>query len=353
MKILNFSSTFLKTYLFDFRAYFFLILFLNFYINTIHAQLAHIDYPQMPADKNSALLVNFGSTQSSPLKNGIEIVGEALLSSQTGQISGIRATTSSNYSSQAGWTLGVLGNSKSYNGDGFFMGVNGASTATSISNSNGLYSKVVGGAFELLPSTNLSLGSGKYYIGGVLAEVKGTFTNTPSEGAVAAIMGIDLSSGTAQSWAAYLEGKNYLSDQTIIGRKNIPTQINLPDGTIDVSNYKLFVTGGIVAEEVLVALENLWADYVFEEDYDLKSLEQVEQFIEENGYLPAFPSALEIGKTGLKVGQITVLQQEKIEELFLHSIELNKQNKALKTENEQLKAQMAAFEKRLAALENE
>jgi len=326
---------------------------------TTFGQLVDIDYPNMPVDKNYGASINIGNSAGDSFISGISINSTSLTTSQRGTREGLRAQSGSNSSTHVGNAFAQIATSKAYTGDASFIGVLGQGSTSKLSNSNGLDSRAVGGFFKTALDMSVTLGSGKIYVGGVLAELNGTVNNTPSTGAVAAVIGRDLSSGTAQSWAAYLDGKNYLSDQTIIGRKNIPTQINLPDGAIDVSNYKLFVTGGIVAEECLIALENLWADYVFEEDYDLKSLEQVEQYIEENGYLPAFPSALEIGETGLKVGEITVLQQEKIEELFLHSIELNKQNKELvnqnkdlKAENEQLKVQMAAFEKRLTTLEN-
>ncbi len=348
MKILNFSNTYAHLCL----------LFLCLLTYSATAQLAHIDYPNMPADKEAALKIDYGTSQSA-FKVGVRITGVPLSSNQTGQRDALRVENSSNYSSQSGSSYSQIAAIKSYNGDASFIGVIGEGRTTAIRNSNGLTSRALGGYFRTGTSTNVTLSSGKFDIGGVLAELNGSVNNTPTTGAVAAIIGRDFNTGTAQSWAAYLEGKNYLSDQTIIGRKDIPTQVNLPDGPIDVSNFKLFVKGGIVAEECLIALESLWADYVFEEDYDLKSLEEVEAYINKNGYLPAFPSALEIDKMGLAVGQITVLQQEKIEELFLHSIELNKQNKdlvdqneILKAENEQLKAQMTAFEKRLLALEN-
>ena len=93
--------------------------------------------------------------------------------------------------------------------------------------------------------------------------------------------------------------------------------------------------GGILTDELRV--RNDWADYVFEEDYQLLSLGEVEQHIEEKGHLPNVPSAKEVENQGLQVGEMTKIQQEKIEEIFLHLIELEKQVKTLQAENQQLK----------------
>ena len=69
------------------------------------------------------------------------------------------------------------------------------------------------------------------------------------------------------------------------------------------------------------------------------SLENLEKFIEENGYLPNVPSAEVVQKTGIELGDIKRIQQEKIEELTLYIIDLNEQLQAIKA---QLAAKKAA-----------
>lgn len=337
------SKTLLK------NAYNLLFLLLIFSFNTAYAQLIQIDYPDLPPNNESGIKIDIGDLANNSFAAGMTITAAPLTSNQRGQREGIRASSSSKNITQQGSTSAQIAAIKAQGGDGAFIGVFGDGTATALTNQNSVHSIATGGYFRSGgTSTSLTLASGRFYVGGVLGELQGAInSSTNTNRAIAAVIGLDKSSGTAQSWAAYLEGKNYLSDQTIIGRKTIPTTA---DG-MNVANYKLFVTGGILAEEVVIALENLWADYVFSEDYDLKSLEEVDRFIDKNGYLPDFPSAMEIEKAGLKLGDITVLQQEKIEELFLHAIELDQQNKQLQLENEALKAKMAAFEKRLSALE--
>lgn len=97
------------------------------------------------------------------------------------------------------------------------------------------------------------------------------------------------------------------------------------------TNYKLFVTGGILTDEVRVALSasGTWADYVFAKDYNLKPLSEVEAFIIQNKHLPNVPSAAQIKEEGINIGDMARIQQEKIEELTLYIIAQNKRIEAL------------------------
>ena len=69
------------------------------------------------------------------------------------------------------------------------------------------------------------------------------------------------------------------------------------------TDYMLAVNGGIICEEVRVMDSNNWPDYVFEEDYELMSLEEVERAIKEKGHLPGIPSASEVEAEGIDVGE--------------------------------------------------
>ena len=106
------------------------------------------------------------------------------------------------------------------------------------------------------------------------------------------------------------------------------------------NTYKMYVQGGVIAERVKVQLKGDWADYVFEDDYQLPALEEVEMAIQKEGKLPDFPSAATVKEEGLELGDITTLQQEKIEELFLYMIDLQKEVKACYKEIATLKAQL-------------
>lgn len=71
-------------------------------------------------------------------------------------------------------------------------------------------------------------------------------------------------------------------------------------------------------------------DYVFEKNYKLKPLLEVEAFVNENKHLEGFPTAAEVCENGLKMDELQIKQMEKIEELYLYVIELKKQNDELK-----------------------
>lgn len=108
--------------------------------------------------------------------------------------------------------------------------------------------------------------------------------------------------------------------------------------TVNVSNYKLFVTGGILTEEVRVSLASTWADYVFAKDYKLPTLTELEKQIKIKGHLPNMPSAKEVKENGIELGEMTKMQQEKIEELTLYAIEQNKTNEKQSKEIAELKS---------------
>jgi hypothetical protein len=116
------------------------------------------------------------------------------------------------------------------------------------------------------------------------------------------------------------------------GYVTIPGKLGI--GTVN-SLYKFSVNGTIRSTEVIV--ENGWADYVFDKKYKLKSLEDVEKFIEQNKHLPGIPSAAEIEKNGLQLGDTQKKMMEKIEELTLYLIEANKQICNIKKEIESIK----------------
>lgn len=106
-------------------------------------------------------------------------------------------------------------------------------------------------------------------------------------------------------------------------------------GTADVSGYKLFVKGGILTEEVRIRTG--WADYVFAPGYQLKDLTTVENYIYKNGHLPNVPSAKTVEESGLSLGEIAKIQQEKIEELTLYLIEQNKKLQDLQQQFDEFK----------------
>ncbi|PXX95187.1 hypothetical protein DF185_22680 [Marinifilum breve] len=88
-------------------------------------------------------------------------------------------------------------------------------------------------------------------------------------------------------------------------------------------NYRLDVSGTIRAQELKVDMQG--ADFVFEEDYQLRSLEEVENFVQENKHLPDVAPAKEMQKNGVNQSEMNQKLLQKIEELTLYTIEQQKQ----------------------------
>lgn len=97
----------------------------------------------------------------------------------------------------------------------------------------------------------------------------------------------------------------------------------------EVSCTNISANGKITTKEVEVTLD-AFPDYVFDEDYELRSLSEVEEFIKENKHLPGIPAAKEVLENGLSLGDMNVKLMEKVEELTLYIIQLQKEVDALK-----------------------
>jgi len=116
---------------------------------------------------------------------------------------------------------------------------------------------------------------------------------------------------------------------------------NMGIGTISPSGFKLAVKGNVHAEQVNVDMNN-WADYVFKKDYILPSLNEVKTYIDKNQHLPEIPSAGQIEKDGLNLGEMNKLLVKKVEELTLYLIEKDKE---VKEQNEKINRLEARLEK--------
>lgn len=90
---------------------------------------------------------------------------------------------------------------------------------------------------------------------------------------------------------------------------------------------------GAVNEFTLAGnFEELWADYVFDDAYDLMSLSELDNYIKKYHHLPEVPTAQEVQEEGIKFTNVSIIYLKKIEELTLHMIELQKQIDGLKAQ---------------------
>jgi hypothetical protein len=99
-------------------------------------------------------------------------------------------------------------------------------------------------------------------------------------------------------------------------------------------DYPLTVNGTIHATEVRIDPTVPAPDYVFENDYKLATLEDIKTYIDQNKHLPEVPSAKEIEKNGVHLGEMNLLLLKKIEELTLYVIDLKKENQEQKIKSE-------------------
>ena len=113
---------------------------------------------------------------------------------------------------------------------------------------------------------------------------------------------------------------------------NILTDANVGIGTSSFSDgtdtYRLSVDGAVRAHRVKVY--TTWADFVFEDNYKLPTLMEVEKHIKQNGHLKDIPSAKQVEENGIELGEMNKLLLQKVEELTLYLIEMDKEIKDLK-----------------------
>ncbi|TKG87805.1 hypothetical protein EYV94_27925 [Puteibacter caeruleilacunae] len=106
-----------------------------------------------------------------------------------------------------------------------------------------------------------------------------------------------------------------------------PTYQRFPNGKLGIGttspDHPLDVIGTVRAHEIIVSKART-ADFVFEEDYELQSLDEIEKYIKEHKHLPQVHSANTMKRDGVKQSEMNQVLLQKIEELTLHLIQQNK-----------------------------
>ena len=138
---------------------------------------------------------------------------------------------------------------------------------------------------------------------------------------------------TGNSWAI---GGNKFAISNTLGSNDAKPVIE-ENGDVGIGpsspDAKLAVKGDIHAEEVRVDLSVPGPDYVFEEEYDLPTLESLQKYIQSNKHLPEIPSAKDMEGNGIDLGIMNMLLLKKIEELTLYVIQQEDKIKQLEEKN--------------------
>ncbi len=147
------------------------------------------------------------------------------------------------------------------------------------------------------------------------------------EGAVGSGAFVDYNrTGTGRIWHTGLRQDNNnlefrLDNQNVVLTLTDGEKVGIGTRNPD---QKLTVKGNIHSEEIIVDLNVPGPDYVFEAEYELASLAEIEAFIKANKHLPEVPSAAQMEEEGIVLGQMNMLLLKKIEELTLYTIEQQK-----------------------------
>jgi len=217
--------------------------------------------------------------------------------------------------------LDVLGNSSGepvVNVKNTVSGVNvdtrGIKATSVINPGYGVGIEAIAGYIGVYSTANASTYTGTAY--GVYSSSNGT------AGTRIGVFGSAL--GGTENWGGYFTTKTYTNELRV-------------GGTQGATGYVAAINGKLIATEVRVALQSAWPDYVFNADYNLMGIHQLEESIKANNHLPGLPSACEVEENGLHLGEMQIKIVEKLEESHLYIIQLQKQIDELKVQLDALK----------------
>ncbi|GAA3647331.1 hypothetical protein [Flavivirga jejuensis] len=247
---------------------------------------------------------------------------------------GLNSDTTDSYSTHFGSDSGQYSN-------GEFNVFLGSSAGYYVSGTNNVYSGSEAG-FHGYGSYNVYSGSDSGYgADGSNNTYLGSRSGVGSSGSYNVFLGNQAGSTSTESNRLYIDNSGtttpliygkFDTDQVGINTTNIPV------------GYTFAVLGKIITEEVKVKLYASWPDYIFNKDYNLPSLKEVENHIKENGHLQNIPSAKEVAENGILLGDMNAKLLQKIEELTLYTIQQQKELEEQKEKNSSLEDRLKKLE---------
>jgi hypothetical protein len=142
-------------------------------------------------------------------------------------------------------------------------------------------------------------------------------------------------------------GTTFTNLMTILGSGNVGI------GTANPQGYKLAVNGTAIATSMTVKAYANWPDYVFKKDYQLPPLTEIKTYIDQNHHLPDMPSAIEVARDGLNLGDMDKVLVKKVEELTLYLIEKDKEIKEQQIINDNQKEINQSLQKEIDGLKKQ
>lgn len=128
--------------------------------------------------------------------------------------------------------------------------------------------------------------------------------------------------------ALTVAGPTYIGDWSTIEHSTVNADY--------IGTYNLWVDKGVVSPDFVLSDVSEWADDVFEPEYNLPTLKEVEQYVSENGHLHGVPSAKEVKENGYSVAKLNTTLLRKVEELTVYAIAMEKKASNLQQQLDEL-----------------